>query len=168
MKETIERFGDWFFDKGIMWIVAVAVGLLVSVMFVQVGIWHGRLMATEELGRDMAVNRTIIAGLEIRAAALEKEIETHEIVLQIIGCESDFRHINVWGDGKTSYGIGQYKRKTFYWLAEKAGMTNLNWKDRQHQITLMKWAVEHGYAELWSCYNKASLSSGAIKRGIDG
>jgi hypothetical protein len=78
------------------------------------------------------------------------------LIEQIIYCESRGNH-DIWGDldyEYPAYGILQYQERTFNWLKELAGMEYLNWKEEQDQIILTDWAIDNGYAKLWSCYQK--------------
>lgn len=84
--------------------------------------------------------------------------EHEEIIYKIVDtvyCESRGQHDNVWGDNKTSYGWLQYKKATFYHLAEKAGFNQqLNWKDKKHQLKVALWAFKNGYGREWTCYQE--------------
>ena len=64
-------------------------------------------------------------------------------------------HENVWGDKNyihKAYGIAQFQKRTFYWLMDISGKKNMKWKNKDDQIKLLKWALENGQGELWSCY----------------
>jgi len=64
----------------------------------------------------------------------------------------------VWGDldkEYPAYGVGQFQKRTFYWLAELAGYDNMDWKDEFDQRKLLYWAIKNGYGEYWSTYDNA-------------
>lgn len=71
---------------------------------------------------------------------------------QIILCESGGRHEGVWGKAG-EYGIAQFMRKSFYYMAEQAGLENPNWYNKNQQVQLLIWALEKGIAKKhWTCY----------------
>lgn len=76
-----------------------------------------------------------------------------DLVLDIMFCESSLRPA-VWGDGKHSYGIAQFRRDTFYELSKRAHLKGLNWKSATHQAILLRWAVDHGKGNRWTCFTK--------------
>ena len=80
-------------------------------------------------------------------------IEHLLIVRGLILCESSWNKDAIGDKGK-SYGLGQFQKKTFEWLKKKADMKNLKWKDPHDQITLLMWAVEHNFTDLWTCSKK--------------
>ena len=84
-------------------------------------------------------------------ASIEKEI----LIRKILICESSLRH-NVFGDNGESYGIAQMQKRTFYWMVKESGMKNLSWKNLDHQIELLGWALDNGYGKYWTCYKKCS------------
>ena len=80
------------------------------------------------------------------------EYQTLDILEGIIVAESSGRH-DVWGkDGER--GICQFKKSTFYWMAEKARLENPDWKDQTQQIYLLNFAIRNGWGKLWTTYPK--------------
>ncbi len=71
------------------------------------------------------------------------------LVSEIVECESGGKH-EIWGKAG-EYGIAQFMEKTFYWLAEKSGLKNPDWKSKDQQLWLLNWAVENGHSEEWTC-----------------
>ena len=66
------------------------------------------------------------------------------------------KNLNVWGDGGLSYGPAQFQYRTFKWMRVMAGKPHLKWKNAQHQIYLLKWAIQNGHERHWrNCYRKA-------------
>lgn len=68
--------------------------------------------------------------------------------------ESSLQHVGVWGklpeDQKyPAYGIAQFQKRTFYWMAKLAGLKDPNWKDQSQQEWLLKWALVNGYGHHW-------------------
>jgi hypothetical protein len=91
---------------------------------------------------------------------LRQKLNTFGITYKIIQCESGGRH-NVWGDldkPYPSYGITQIQHRTFRYLSKKAGYKNMQWKNRDHQIKLLNWAVENKFSYLWTCGKKYDKS----------
>jgi hypothetical protein len=83
------------------------------------------------------------------------------LMTKIMYCESNLKHINVWGDGGNAYGIAQFHKDTFYefaHLAKKEMIKNkmwpANWLNREHQIFLLAWGLDNGYERRWTCYRK--------------
>ena len=71
----------------------------------------------------------------------------------IILCESGGKN-DVWGK-YGEFGIAQFKEKTFYWMADLAGLENPNWKDEKQQVYLLLWALDNGLAKKhWTCYKE--------------
>ncbi len=102
-------------------------------------------------------------GIEkIRQEEKQKKVET--IVNKVIKCESPEGKHDVWGDKHyiyPAYGILQFQRRTFYWLVSISGKKGLNWKKKDDQIELAKWAIENNQGELWTCY-RILLKKGEI------
>lgn len=48
-----------------------------------------------------------------------------------------------------AYGLYQFHRPTFMWLARLSGNPKLDWKNPEHQHRVAKWAIQHGYGKLW-------------------
>ena len=96
---------------------------------------------------------TLIALLLFPSIIFAKSTNNLDLALKIIACESSFRP-HIWGDDKKSYGIAQFQKKTFYWLADKAKMKNMDWKLPEHQVRLLMWALDNGYGKYWTCYRK--------------
>jgi len=76
------------------------------------------------------------------------------IIDKILQCESENKH-HIWGDLNyiyPAYGIAQFQKRTFLWLSKIAGKKNRQWKNKEHQIELLIWAIENGHGRLWTCY----------------
>ena len=93
--------------------------------------------------------------------SLQVQAADKELMNKIMFCESSLKHVNVWGDGGKSYGIAQFQEATFYEFAEeaenemkKAKLWPPNWYDKKHQIFLLNWGIDNGYANRWTCYRK--------------
>jgi hypothetical protein len=94
---------------------------------------------------------------ETQVFEVSVDLENKDIIEKILFCESSNHHYGVWGDLNyfhRAYGIAQFQRRTFYWLAEKSGKNNLNWKNKEHQIMLLDFALENNLGYLWTCYRK--------------
>lgn len=114
-------------------------------------------------GNGRSLERQAIVGefMELEAARASLDAETNRlhverVVAGIINCESGGRHNGLWGDGGRSYGVAQFNEQTFYRFAAKSGAPDLDWKSREDQIALLRWAVANGYGPSWSCYGKAA------------
>lgn len=80
------------------------------------------------------------------------------LVIRIMVCESGLKH-DAWGDDGKSYGIAQFRKETFYEFAtmakkemREAGFHKPNWHNPQHQVFLLAWGLDNGYARRWTCY----------------
>lgn len=127
------------------WIIAV---VLMFVVGLQIGIKTGR--ASEQ--REM--QPVFEAGIE-RVEEVRAEIAKYRLMMEIVACESSFNHKAV-GDGGKAYGLAQFHKPTFYRMAKKAGYDG-EWKSSKYQITLLKWAVDNGYTDEWSCGDKEGV-----------
>ena len=79
---------------------------------------------------------------------------TEIIIKKIIQCESEGKE-DIWGDKNykfPAYGIAQMQKRTFYWLMGISGKKNMKWKNKDHQIELLEWALQNGQGNLWTCY----------------
>jgi len=84
------------------------------------------------------------------------------LAVKIVACESAGKH---WSGafrmncnrhepmGGKSCGIAQFQVRSFNWMAHKAGMELKYWNP-EDQLTLLNWAIDHGYAKHWTCYRK--------------
>jgi hypothetical protein len=79
--------------------------------------------------------------------------QTDIIVENIIQCES--QNQMVWGDLDLpihAFGVAQFQERTFNHLKELANTPNLDFYKETDQIWLLKWAIENGYGNYWTCY----------------
>lgn len=134
-------------------------GLIAAIAFIQTGISQGRSLERLEVSREQEANRALIKSLRERARDVETRAARlaykHNLMLAIIACESSGRHDGVWGDGGKSYGIVQFQKRTFDYLAARSGMRGLDWKDKNDQLALLSWALDNGHGNNWTCYEKA-------------
>jgi hypothetical protein len=87
----------------------------------------------------------------------------------IVMCESSGKHLNRQGKmrcGKDSdefgesCGIAQFKQATFYEFATEAKIEGSwpfkrpRWTDKEQQLWLLNWGLDHQKGERWSCYRK--------------
>ena len=117
------------------WIVRLVIVWVIAFILIQIGILRGRKVERAEW--------------QVRQQ-IKADILFMRVLEEIIQRESSGKHDGIWGDEGKSYGIAQFQENTFYWLAEKAGLQNPNWKDESQQITLLAWAVKNGYGNLWT------------------
>ena len=140
------------------------------------GIYRGRELEREEMGEEQREMSNKLKLAEKKLEKMEDELEHQKLIRAIAMCESSGRHDGTWGDGGRSYGLFQFQKKTFYWLAKKIsneqrvmsnednplnppllrGTNKWNWKDVGHQYIVASWAVKNGYGNLWSCYKKGA------------
>ena len=92
---------------------------------------------------------------------VSQEYQTLDILERIIRLESGGKH-NVFG-ADDEFGIVQFKVGTFYFLAEKSGMENLDYYNQLDQIKLCNWAIRNGYANYWTTLERAKGESKAKK-----
>lgn len=83
-----------------------------------------------------------------------------DLKLRIMVCESGLKH-DAWGDDGKSFGIAQFRKETFYEFSAKAErhmrqakMWPPQWTNPQHQVFLLDWGLDNGYADRWTCYRK--------------
>ena len=86
-----------------------------------------------------------------------KEAIKDPLADKIIKCESSYTP-NVYGDNGLAWSVGQFHEESFYRMRQagiKAGepFIYLDYRNAQDQITLLTWAVHHGFASEWSCYH---------------
>jgi hypothetical protein len=135
------------------WARMMVTALLILIIGVQVGMYKGRLQAVNEsIGETLAARDRQLALVKIDLDEARRQLAKERVKLDILACESGFRHDGIWGDGGRSYGIAQFKQRTFRWLSGLAGRNNLRWANKHDQIWLLDWAVENGYAKHWTCY----------------
>jgi hypothetical protein len=101
----------------------------------------------------------IFSFLSINVSASDNYSKDELFKIKILLCESYGYNDDLWGDynkktGKyEAYGIAQWHEKTFNDLKVQAGWSWMKWKNREHQIKLFNWAIDHGYGKsLWTCY----------------
>lgn len=152
MKKKTELFFEWCLERLPMVLLKGAVALLLAVACVQVGIWHGRNLTAGEMAWEIRANWQAIQEMKARIEKAEREIKTYETLVRVIECESGGRH-DIYGDGGKSYGLLQYKKRTFDELAKKAGLKNRYWKNAGAQVELFRWAISNGYGYKWTCYD---------------
>jgi len=121
------------------WIIAIVIMFVVGL---QVGIKHGRGLEANEM------EPVLEAGIE-RVEQTRAELAKYRLMLEIVACESSFNRKAV-GDGGKAYGLAQFHKPTFYMMAKKAGYDG-RWESSKDQIRLLKWAIDEGYADEWSC-----------------
>jgi len=85
-----------------------------------------------------------------------------KLMVDIIECESSGRY-DAAGDDGVSVGIAQFQEATFNEMKKKAKMPRLRWKNPIHQMRLLIWMSDNGYANRWSCFRK--LKKGLARNG---
>ena len=116
------------------------------------------------LQHEIKGNERIIGQLKKRIEMQGAYIEVLKKMHKVIECESNYKH-EVYGDGGKAYGIAQFHKPTFHWLSKKAGL-KLKYRNRGHQILLLKWAIENGKGKYWTCYRRCCFTAG--KSGTNG
>jgi hypothetical protein len=137
------------------WAKMFTLGVIILAVGVQVGLYRGRLQAiNESIGETLAARDRQLALVKLDLDEARKQLARERVKLDILACESGFRHDGIWGDGGRSYGIAQFKQRTFKWLSGLAGRPDLRWANKHDQLYLLDWAIENGYARHWTCYGK--------------
>ena len=134
--------------------------ILFIVVMVLAGYWV--LQSIIDMENTITIYRARINELEGNIEILQgnqkeiqKKLDIKYIADKIIQCESGGVH-NVWGDldkPYPSFGILQYQKRTFNWLAQKANFKG-NWRNEKDQIRLLYWSLNNDFGRLWTCYNK--------------
>jgi hypothetical protein len=135
------------------WLIRATVMLGILTIGAQIGMYRERTKQTAQaIGVELGKKDALIDGYraELNNARFDLDVEKQK--LSIILCESGCKHTGVWGDGGKSYGIAQFKYKTFCELRTEAGLPALRWKNRDDQVRLLDWALRHGYGKYWTCY----------------
>jgi len=134
-------------------LIVLAGGLLGIIIFTAAAHWDLRAVRAD---RESLAHETIYLKFEMEnfKTAADRREKALRQAAAVIRCESGGRHDGVWGDGGRSYGIAQYQRRTFYALAEEAGLSAADWKSREDQVQLLVWAIENGRAGEWTCWRK--------------
>ncbi len=104
------------------------------------------------LQHEIKGNERIIGQLKKRIEMQGAYIEVLKKMHKVIECESNYKHEG-YGDGGKAYGIAQFHKPTFLWLSKNAGL-KLKYRNRGHQILLLKWAIENGKGNYWTCYRR--------------
>jgi len=137
------------------WARISVVILIVGLMSVQVGIYHGRNMAVQEaIGQTLATKDRELGIIKQNLSDVAWELVIEREKLSILTCESGIRHEGIWGDGGKSYGIAQFQEPTFRHLKQLAGKPDLVWWKKNDQIWLLDWSLRNGYGRYWTCYQK--------------
>lgn len=88
----------------------------------------------------------------------QEEEMLQAVTTKIAYCESRNKHEGVWGKAG-EYGIAQFKPRTFKWMAKLAGHPEYSIKNRENQLALLEWAIQHGYGNHWNtCYKRAIVA----------
>ena len=80
--------------------------------------------------------------------------ETEYRAKKIVMCESGGRHNGVWGDldkPYPAYGIAQFQKRTFDWMKKLAGRPELEWKNKEDQLWLLRFAIKNNLQHHWTC-----------------
>ena len=88
-------------------------------------------------------------------------------IIQIVKCESG-KNPYQWGDCDKSgikngnhckaWGVAQFHKGTFYEMTAKMGFSWGRWESMDNQITVLRWAIEHGYSYHWTCASPITLA----------
>ena len=100
---------------------------------------------------EIELQTYVISGNYV-VAMLPTDVNVDIIASKIMFSESRGIH-DTWGDLDyvfPAFGIAQMQSRTFNWLADLAGEKDLDWKNEQDQVFILKWAIKNGYCDLWS------------------
>jgi hypothetical protein len=86
--------------------------------------------------------------------SLQYDLHVEKKKLEILSCESGFRHDGIFGDNGKSYGIAQFKQKTFVYLRGLSGNMKLKYMNKEDQKWLLDWAIRNGQVHNWTCAKK--------------
>ena len=114
--------------------------------------YHHKLLVGD-LKLTIDENQQNISEIRERVFALQQNIQIEQTIQKIIICESMGKH-NARGDSGKSYGPAQFQQKTFNWMKSEAGWTELQWTDPEHQLQLLRWALQNGHGNHWTCFRK--------------
>ncbi|MBI3755757.1 MAG: hypothetical protein HY265_06325 [Deltaproteobacteria bacterium] len=150
MNKKTEKAFEWCLNTLPKALLKIAVAMIALVVMMQIGMSRGRELERADFEKT-------IAELNARADGMAQEMDEMQkeyLVLAIVLCESGGKHEGKVGDGGRAYGWTQIHQTTFIELAQKAGLQNRYWKNKDAQAAVLRWAVDNGYANKWSCYDK--------------
>lgn len=112
--------------------------------------WHHQGIKFKVLQAEIADNSKEIQRLMYTVSDLNKDLIIEQTIEKIAMCESGYNS-HAEGDNGKSYGVAQFHLATFEWLKDKANQPDLKWKSSDHQIKLLRWALQNGYERYWVC-----------------
>lgn len=137
-------------------LIIILFSLIIFIAGIELGRYLQKQTYIDIQRRIDIINRGNEINRELEEIDINSLIEKRlQIIARIAECESNWRHHNLWGDNGKSYGLLQIQQRTFNYLINKAGYNNLDWKNAEHQIIILNWAIENNYGKFWSCYNKS-------------
>lgn len=135
-------------------LVVLIILLVLLTITAQLAIYHGRQMERAEAAAKLADAEARAQRLGNMLSVAQTQIEHLAIVQALTRCESSNRHEGVWGDGGKSYGRWQFQEASFDYLADRAGLSGLDWQDARDQTIVGAWALTNGYGGWWTCWKK--------------
>ena len=131
-----------------MFLLIILMCLLLLLLF---ALLFGRGTAAEECPVVPLDEKTLTITEKINLWAFRYNVN-NDSLMRVAICESNLNPLAV-GDHGTSFGIFQYKKRTFEWLSEMSGIYGDIW-DENTQIELTAFAFSKGYQNHWTCYKK--------------
>lgn len=79
-----------------------------------------------------------------------------KIMSDVVECESGYKVTAFNGKDPNggSYGVSQFQKGTFDWFTREMGIRDYDYRNPLHQLEVMAWAFDQGYASHWSCFKK--------------
>jgi hypothetical protein len=135
----------------------IASGLVIGCIAVG-GYIENRLNRDTEIRIKLKDKDTVIDMLKCQVNNVSFDLEIEKAKLDIIVCESEARHTNIFGDNGKSFGIAQFQKATFNELKIIANRPDLEWKVMKDQLWLLDWALRAGYGKKWSCFKQSTIN----------
>ncbi len=102
---------------------------------------------------EIKEDRTVAESFEFEERIIfkKKAIVITPEMYDIIKCESQWNNEAIGKAGEI--GLAQFKKETFEWMSGLAEFEG-NIYSAYDQLWLLKWALENGYGNHWTCYRK--------------
>ncbi len=83
--------------------------------------------------------------------SVKNDYARFKLLNKIVELESNWK-VDAIGDGSKAFGLAQFHQPTFEQFKKEANMSDLEYKNPYHQLTLLAWAFENGKQAHWSTY----------------
>lgn len=131
-------------------VIRIFIIFIFGVMAGYVWQYHHQGLKFKALQAEIIDNEDSITRLRYRVEDITKDLILEQTLEKIIMCESG-GNSHATGDNGKAKGVAQFHFDTFEEMKHKAGQNNLKWENSDHQIKLLRWALQNGYERHWVC-----------------